>query len=153
MSCPPAQRTGRAETGDSPAHGASQARGLPVIPLKIAARAAHLLLLAFAACSTPAEDKVSPVTVEPPNCTAVASFGNGALCSASSEGMAACGASKRRVCAAARLCFDAPEYAFCACDKDADCNGRAAYINKARLRRDQEPIDVLCHGGRCAGAP
>ena len=107
----------------------------------------------LAACSTPKEEKATLVTIEPPNCATVASFGNGALCAASIEGMAACGNAKRRVCAAARLCFDAPEYAFCACDKDADCNSRAAYINKARLSRDQQPIDVFCHGGRCAGTP
>lgn len=116
-------------------------------------RAALFTLLLVAACSTPAQDTIAPATIAPPNCATVASFGNGAICSASSEGMAACGTGKRRVCAAARLCFDAPEFAFCACDNDADCKGRAAYINKARLSRDQEPIDVLCLGGRCAGAP
>ena len=116
-------------------------------------RAAFCLLVLAVACSTPDEDKVSPVPLDPPNCAKVTSFGNGALCSASSEGMAACGTAKRRVCAAARLCFDAPEFAFCACDKDADCNSRAVYINKARMSRDQEPIGILCRGGRCAGAP
>ena len=104
-------------------------------------------------CSNSAEDKPGVTTIAPPNCAGIATFGNGGFCDASVDGMAACGPAKRRTCAAARLCFDAPEYAFCACEKDADCQGRTQYINKSRLARDEAPLAAICRGGRCAGAP
>ncbi len=110
-------------------------------------------LVILAACSEPAADPAPPGPIEPPNCATVERFGNGASCSAAEGHLKACGAASGRMCAAARLCFDAPEYAFCGCDKDADCVGRATYINKARLGWGEAPLDAACMGGRCMGGP
>ncbi len=110
-------------------------------------------LALLAACATPEAETVHPGPVEPPNCAKVPLFGNGAECSAKAGNLNACGTAINRMCAGARLCFDAPEFAFCGCDKDADCTGRAAYINKARLKWGEAPIDAACSVGRCLGVP
>ncbi len=105
------------------------------------------------ACSTPEAESANPGPLEPPNCASIKRFGNGSACAAKAGHLQACGQDERRICAAARLCFDAPEYAFCSCDKDADCGARATYINKARLVRGAAPIDAACKNGRCLGVP
>lgn len=114
--------------------------------------AALLAAWAVAACDAPAEE-AEPGTVTPPLCNAVVSFGNGAQCVETDSKIAACGTSKRRTCASGWLCFDAPELADCGCAIDADCQGRAAYINAGRTAAGKAPLAAKCDGGRCAGAP
>ena len=103
-------------------------------------------------CDAPA-DPVKPASIAPPACQAVAVFGNGSVCSAKDPTLAACGSSKRRVCAAGWLCFDAPESVACACKTDADCDRRAAYINTARTAARKAPLAARCDGFRCVGPP
>jgi len=103
-------------------------------------------------CDTaPAETEQA--TVAPPLCSQIASFGNGATCSASDASLSTCGPSARRTCAGTWLCFDAPEYASCACQVDGDCANRTAYINAARTATGKAPLSSSCKGGRCAGIP
>ncbi|MBI5607632.1 MAG: hypothetical protein HY902_01980 [Deltaproteobacteria bacterium] len=106
----------------------------------------------LAGCDTaPAETEQA--TVAPPLCSQVASFGNGATCSASEPSLSSCGSSAKRTCAGQWLCFDAPEYASCACQVDSDCANRTAYINTARTANGKAPLSSSCKGGRCAGIP
>lgn len=114
--------------------------------------AASAFALALA-CTGPAEEKADPGAIALVACADVARFGNGALCSADDAGLSVCGTRPRRTCASSWLCFDGPELAFCTCEKDADCAGRAEYINQGRLQRQVAPLGAVCKAGRCQGAP
>jgi hypothetical protein len=110
------------------------------------------LLVLISACDAPAEEPKVP-TLALPACTAIAKFGNGALCSSKEPSLAACGASDKRTCASGWLCFDAPEYVACACKADLDCTGRTDYINAGRVQTSKQPLAAKCDAGRCAGLP
>lgn len=119
--------------------------------------AAHLALLLALGCDSPAEE-AEPTPQEPPLCSAVPLFGNGASCEPATGGapdaaLKACGTATRRTCASGWLCFDAPEYADCRCTSDGDCSGRTAYINAGRTAAGKAPLASNCDAGRCAGAP
>ena len=94
-----------------------------------------------------------PQAITPPACTAVTSFGNGAACSSAEPTLAACGTSSSRLCSGGWLCYDAPEFAECSCQTDADCSGKRAYVNAARIAQEKSPLAVTCHGGRCIEGP
>ncbi len=106
-----------------------------------------------AACSTPAAPVSPPTTLEVPVCSAIERFGNGSTCGNDDPELEACGDTERRMCASSWLCFDAPEYAYCGCKEDLDCEPRSEYINDARLSRQIAPLVSKCVGGRCAGVP
>ncbi|MSP93203.1 MAG: hypothetical protein EXR79_15615 [Myxococcales bacterium] len=128
----------------------------PVLPVhhRVAwiGHAVVVLAVGTAGCDTPTEP-AEPPPVAPPACQAVTTFGNGTVCSAKDPTLAACGSAKRRVCASGWLCFDAPEFAACACTTDADCDRRAAYINAARTAARKAPLAARCDGFRCIGPP
>ena len=90
---------------------------------------------------------------EPPNCATVDQFGNGQTCSVKSPALDECGTAPERMCANGWLCFDAARFAYCSCLVDADCQGRADYINKARAVAKFAPLGAKCVAGRCTGAP
>ncbi len=93
---------------------------------------------------------LSPSTaIQPPPCTSLTSFGNGQTCSSADGTLAACGTSGSRLCADGWLCYDAPEYAQCTCQTDADCAGKRDYVNTARALNDKAPVATTCIGGRC----
>ena len=110
-------------------------------------------LLSTVACSTPTAPAPQPTTIELPACPSIDRFGNGATCGNDDPELEACGAAERRMCASSWLCFDAPEYAFCTCKEDIDCEPRSEYINSARLARQIAPLVSRCVGGRCEGVP
>lgn len=103
-----------------------------------------------AGCGAQEEPKFEAVSV--PACREVASFGNGRRCDGDDE-ILACGSGGAVLCGAGWLCFDSAARAFCACDTDADCAGRASYINAARAAARIAPLQARCEAGRCAGAP
>ncbi len=127
------------------------------LPAWLWRRAALAALLVVLGCDSPAEE-AEPTAQEPPLCTAVVSFGNGASCevasgSTASATLALCGSASRRTCASGWLCFDAPEYADCRCTSDSGCDARTVYINAARTTAGKAPLASNCQAGRCAGAP
>lgn len=99
----------------------------------------------------PAPDPITPV--EPANCATIFSFGNGRTCTATEPELNVCGAAATRACVSGWLCFDDAEQAFCGCDADLDCAGRADYVNKARAQRKIAPLAARCVQKRCVGAP
>ena len=107
-------------------------------------------MLGLAACSPAAEPTLQAATV--PNCASVSRFGNGKRCDTQAD-ITACGAGAGVLCASDWLCFDSAAVAFCACDSDADCQGRASYINTARASSKIAPMAARCVGHRCEGAP
>ena len=111
-----------------------------------------LLAVSLGAC-TGATETSDAASITPPLCSKVASFGNGATCSAADPTLAACGAAAKRTCASGWLCFDAPEYASCGCATDGDCDGRSAYVNAARTAAKKAPLSSKCVQGRCSGQP
>lgn len=111
--------------------------------------------LAASGCDSPAEE-AELTALEPPLCTSVKQFGNGASCEAASgldAKLGVCGTAARRTCASGWLCFDAPEFADCRCSGPSDCEARTAYINAGRTSAGKAPLASKCDGGRCAGAP
>ncbi len=143
----------------------SQSRRSPWLSARTASRlsgqAAAQLLLRFAwfaavvclvGCPEPTQSGPPP-SVTPPACTAVGSFGNGAICEPVDDELTACGGASRRTCASSWLCFDAPELLLCACSADADCESRTFYINQGRLLKKKAPLAPHCEHGRCVGMP
>ncbi len=128
----------------------SRMRRGPASPLRRVGDWLAGALLSIAACGTPAEPEKQALTV--PSCATVTRFGNGQRCDGAPS-LAVCGAGTAALCASDWLCFDAPERAFCACASDADCEGRAVYINAARAKAKIAPLAAKCSGGRCSGAP
>ena len=110
------------------------------------------VLLACAACGQTTVTS-NQTAIDPPACTTIGQFGNGATCSSAEPTLAACGTSGSRLCAGGWLCYDAPEYEQCACSTDADCNGKRDYVNQARALNDKSPVAITCHGGRCTEGP
>jgi hypothetical protein len=117
-----------------------------------AGRAALALACALAAgCGQPPEPE--PEVTPLPACASVPRFGNGARCDEAAGGLQACGDATRALCAGGWLCFDDAARAACRCQADADCQGRASYINQARAARKIAPLPARCLGGRCSGVP
>lgn len=106
--------------------------------------------LTLIGCGQPEEPGFVAKTV--PACTSISRFGNGLRCD-NDAGLGGCGVGTAGLCASGWLCFDRPELAFCACETDADCQGRAAYINTARAAKKVAPMAARCAAGRCQGAP
>jgi hypothetical protein len=123
-------------------------RTSPFSPSSLLGLAAVLLALG---CGND-EEGLAPSIAVPP-CARVARFGNGAACSLAEPTLAACGSAARRTCGGGSLCFDAPELLVCACTADADCAGRAGYINEARQAAGKAPIAAICDQSRCKGLP
>lgn len=100
-------------------------------------------------CTTRTSPTVGPQAIVPPPCTSVTYFGNGEACSSADPTLGACGTLTSRLCSGGWLCYDAPEFAECSCTTDADCAGKRAYIQAARIAQEKSPTSVTCHGGRC----
>lgn len=108
------------------------------------------LVVVVAACSPAVEPTLQAADV--PNCASVQRFGNSKRCDTEAD-IGACGAGAGVLCASDWLCFDSAAVAFCACESDADCQGRASYINAARATSKIAPMAARCVGNRCEGAP
>jgi hypothetical protein len=109
-----------------------------------------LLLAIGSGCAAEYAVETVEGPVEPPLCTDVGLFGNGALCrdALGLPDLSLCD-SEAPACNEQDVCFDAAVFLACRCTSDVDCEAWADHVNGARTEGGLSSIEARCTLNHC----